>query len=137
VEPFEPGLDLVARALAPAGPVTMEAVLALPQGRPLLDRYLREVPGGWKSVVKLYNLPGRPKREVPQPAVDLADSLGEGARLTGMNTLSRSLRGEIRHDAFVSGLIGLVAVALLLWIDFRSIRAAFLALVPLASAFCG
>ncbi|MBP1641448.1 MAG: transporter [Acidobacteria bacterium] len=131
VEPFEPGLDLVARALAPAGPVTMEAVLALPQGRPLLDRYLREVPGGWKSVVKLYNLPGRPKREVPQPAVDLADSLGEGARLTGMNTLSRSLRGEIRHDAFVSGLIGLVAVALLLWIDFRSIRAAFLALVPL------
>jgi predicted RND superfamily exporter protein len=131
VEPFAQGLDLLARALAPAGPVTMEAVLALPQGQALLDRYLRQAPGGWKSVVKLYNLPGRPKREVPQAAVDLADSLGRDARLTGMNTLSRSLRGEIRHDALVSGLIGLVAVALLLWIDFRSIRAAFLALVPL------
>ncbi|KAB2955070.1 MAG: MMPL family transporter, partial [Thermoanaerobaculia bacterium] len=132
VEPFAPGLDLLSSALAPAGPVTMEAVLALPQGQTLLDRYLRRVPQGWKSVVKLYNLPGRPKREVPQAAVDLADSVGSGARLTGMNTLSRSLRGEIRRDALVSGLIGLAAVFLMLWLDFRSIRAAFLALVPLA-----
>jgi hypothetical protein len=131
VEPFAPGLDLLAAALAPDGPVTREAVLAVPHGGALLDRYLRQVPGGWKSVVKLYNAAGRPKREVPQPAVDLADSLGAGVRLTGMNVLSRSLRGEVRHDALVSGVIGLIAVFLLLWIDFRSIRAAFLALVPL------
>ncbi len=131
VEPFEGGLELLTRALTPAGPVTREAVLASSQGATLLDRYLRELPAGWTSVVKLYNVPGRPKREVPQAALDLAESLGEGARLTGINVLSRSLRGQVRADAFVSAAIGLVLVTLLLWLDFRSVRSALLALWPL------
>ncbi len=132
ITPFEPGLDLLARALEPEGPVTRETVLALPQGEALLNRYLRQRPDGWKSVVKIYNLPGRPKREVPQAALDLADSLGPGATLTGINVMSKSLRGEVRHDAVVSALIGLLLVILLLALDFRSARLAFLSLVPLA-----
>lgn len=131
VEPFEAGLDLLERALAPPGPVTRETLLELPQGKALLDRYLRQTPGGWKSVVRLYNLPGRPKREVPEAAIDLAASLGPGATLTGMNVLSRSLRAEIWRDAFASAGIGLVLVIVLLWADFRSLRTALLALVPL------
>jgi predicted RND superfamily exporter protein len=128
---FASGMELLERALDAREPVTREAVLALPQGRALLDRYLRQVDGGWKSVVKLYNLPGRPKREVPRAALDLAASLGPGVTLTGMNVLSNSLRGEVRGDATRSALIGLALVAALLWIDFRSIRSAFMALVPL------
>ena len=130
-EPFAPGLELLERALSPAGPITREALLAMPQGASLLDRYLRETRTGWKSVVKIYNLPGRPKREVPVAASDLAASLGEGAKLTGMNVLSRALRFEVRRDAVVSAAIGLVAVMILLWIDFRDVRSAMLALVPL------
>ena len=132
VEPFRAGLGLLARALQPSGPVTREAVLALPQGAQLLDRYLKQTAAGWTSVVKVYKIPGRPKREVPQAALDLAASLGEGAQLTGINVLSRSLRGEIRRDAVVSAVIGLVLVALLLWGDFRDLRACGLALLPLA-----
>ncbi|MGE4191108.1 MAG: RND family transporter [Thermoanaerobaculia bacterium] len=130
-EPFAAGLELLGRALSPAGPITREALLELPQGKALLDRCLRETPNGWKSVVKIYNLPGRPKREVPVAAVDLAASLGEHANLTGMNVLSRSLRYEVRRDAIVSAAIGMVAVMILLWIDFRKVRSAFLSLVPL------
>ena len=131
VEPFEPGLALLERALDPPGPVTRETVMALPQGKALLDRYLRETPEGWKSQVRVYNAPGRPKREVPEAAIDLAATLGPRATLTGMNVLSRSLRGEIWRDAFASAGIGLVLVVLLLWLDFRSLRTALLALVPL------
>ena len=131
IEPFAAGLDLLAETLAPEGPLTREGVLAVPQGRALLDRYLAETPDGWRSVVKLYNLPGRPKREIPEAAVELAADLGPQATLTGMNVLSRSLRGEIRRDALVSGIIGLVLVVLLLWIDFRNLHSAVLALIPL------
>jgi predicted RND superfamily exporter protein len=131
LEPFEPGLALLERALEPPGPVTLETVLSLPQGRTLVDRYLRQTPEGWKSVVRLYNLPGRPKREVPEAAIDLARSLGPDATLTGMNVLSKGLRAEIWRDAFGSAGIGLVLVILLLWADFRSLRTALLALVPL------
>ncbi len=131
VEPFADGLDLLASTLAPAGPLTREGVLAVPQGKSLLDRYLVETPEGWRSVVKLYNLPGRPKREIPEAAIDLEASLGPQATLTGMNVLSRSLRGEIRRDALVSGIIGLALVVLLLWVDFRNAHTALLALIPL------
>ena len=131
VEPFADGLDLLAKTLAPEGPLTREGVLAVPQGKALLDRYLVQTPEGWRSVVKIYNLPGRPKREIPEAAIELAASLGPQATLTGMNVLSRSLRGEIRRDALVSGLIGLALVVVLLWLDFRNIYTAILALVPL------
>jgi len=129
---FGEGLELLGQALSLAQPVTRAAIAELPQGAALLDRYLRETPEGWISLVKVYNLPGRPKREVPQVAVDLADTLGPHAELTGINVLSRSLRGDVRRDATVSALIGLVLVVILLGIDFRSIRTAVLALVPLA-----
>ncbi len=129
--PFEHGLDLLAEALSPPGPITREGLLALPQGKALLDRYLREDAQGWRSLVKVYNLPGRPKREIPVAAEDLARSLGPAAKLTGINVLSRSLRGEVRRDAVVSALIGLVAVAILLWVDFRDLKSALLSLLPL------
>ena len=130
-EPFRAGLDLLEEMLAPAGPLTRDAILDLPQGRALLERYLRETPAGWISVVQVYNLPGRPKREVPAAALELAERVGPGARLTGMNVLSRSLRYEIRRDAAVSAAIGLALVVVLLWVDFRSWRSAVLALIPL------
>jgi len=130
-EAFADGLELLDRALTPTEPVTREAVLELPQGAQLLDRYLRRVPAGWISVVKVYNLPGRPKREVPTAALELADALGPRVELTGINVMSRSLRGDVRRDAVVSALIGLVLVIVLLAIDFRSWRSALLALVPL------
>ncbi|MCM2270049.1 MAG: MMPL family transporter, partial [Thermoanaerobaculia bacterium] len=132
VEPFLEGLELLAAALSPAGPVTREAVLASSQGAQLLDRYLRQADGGWASVVKVYNLPGRPKREIPQAAVDLAESLGPRVQLTGINVMSRALRGDVRRDAVLSALIGLFLVVVLLAFDFRSWRDAGLALVPLA-----
>ncbi|MFN7943581.1 MAG: MMPL family transporter [Thermoanaerobaculia bacterium] len=128
---FAPGLDLAARALSADAPITRETLLAMPQGRSLLDRYLRQVDGGWRSVVKVYNLPGRPKREIPAAATELAGALGPQTTLTGMNVLSAALRVDIKRDAYISGAIGLCLVILLLWIDFRSLASSLLALVPL------
>lgn len=130
-EAFAPGMELLAEALGSEQPVTHETVAALGHGRALLDRYLRQRDDGWKSVVRIYNLPGASKRDIPEAAVELAASLGPRASLSGMNILSRSLRGEVRRDAVVAGLIGLALVVALLWFDFRSARAALLALIPL------
>lgn len=128
---FEAGLDLLEEALSVDAPVTRSSILALPQGGQLLDRYLRETPAGWASAIKIYKLPGRPKREVPSAAVEIADALGPDVQLTGMNVLSRALRGDVRRDAALSAGIGLVAVILLLAYDFRGWRSAMLALGPL------
>jgi len=128
---FASGLELLDEALSADEPVTRASILELPQGEQLLDRYLRETPNGWASAVKIFNLPGRPKREVPEAAVEIADALGPDVKLTGMNVLSRALRGDVRRDAMVSALIGLLAVALLLAYDFRGWRSAMLALGPL------
>jgi hypothetical protein len=129
--PFAGGLDLLEEALTASAPVTRAALAAMPQGSTLLDRYLRQTPEGWTSLVKVYNLPGRPKREVPEAAIELAASLGRHAELTGINVVSRSLRVDVRRDATLSALIGLALVIVLLWVDFRKLRSALLALVPL------
>jgi hypothetical protein len=128
---FEEGLDLLAEALTPTGPVTRESLAESPRGAALIDRYLRPTDAGWQSLIKVYNLPGHPKREVPRAAIELAESLGPETQLTGINVLSRALRSDVRRDAAISAVIGLAVVTLLLWADLRELRVALLALAPL------
>lgn len=131
-EAFARGLDLLERALSIHEPLTYEAVAAIGHGRTLLDRYLRQREDGWKSIVRIYNVPGASKRDIPAAAVELTAELGPRATLSGMNLLSAALRSEVRRDAFLAALIGLLLVVVLLWADFRSVRAAVLAFIPLA-----
>ncbi len=132
VEPFGRGLDLLERALAADQPVRVEDFGGNRQVRQLLDRALLPVESGWKSVVYLYPPAEVYRRQAPQEVRDLAEEMGEDVMLTGANLVNERMRKRVRRDAWVAALLGTFIVGLLLWLDFRSLRAAILALMPLA-----
>jgi len=55
-----------------------------------------------------------------------------GYTLTGINVMAKRLRQVVKSDALKATAIGLIAVLILLYIDFRSWKVAGLALLPLA-----
>lgn len=131
-EPFEPGLDLLAKALSLTRPVGIADFAPMPQTELLLDRYLKKQPWGWRAAVYLYPPPdGRWRREVPPAVTRLAADLGPRAQLAGINVINQRIKQLVVHDAWIAGVLGLVLVVAILWIDFRSVRSTALALVPL------
>jgi hypothetical protein len=131
-EPFAAGLDLLAQALSLTRPIGIADFAAAPQTELLLDRYLKKQPSGWRAAVYLYPPPdGRWRREVPPAVTRLAASLGPRAQLAGINVINQRIKLLVVHDAWIAGVLGLVLVAVILWIDFRSARAVVLALLPL------
>ncbi|HEX2251953.1 MAG TPA: efflux RND transporter permease subunit [Thermoanaerobaculia bacterium] len=132
-EPFEPGLRLVAAALTPERPIRADDFTDNEQTRKLLERYLQPTEeGGWASVVYLYPPDNRWRREAPPAAVEAAERLGPETSLTGTNRLNERVRTIVRRDAWIAGILGLVLVVILLYLDFHRVRHTLLALVPLA-----
>ncbi len=131
VEPFEPGLDLLDKAISRDRPVAMDDFDEVGQARSLLDRYLHETDEGWKSVVYLFPKGTQWRREAPPGAIQLADALGPKAVLTGANVVSAFLRKTVLRDAVVAAVLGFLVVALLLWLDYRRVWDTVLTLVPL------
>jgi len=136
-DPFTRGLGLLRDALSPSAPISAEDLAGSEQTAKLLERYLQpDGEGGWLSVVYLYPPQNRWRREAPPEAEAMAEELGPEVRLTGTNVLNQRVRQVVRKDAWMAGILGLVLVTLLLWIDFRRLRHTFLALVPLAVGIC-
>ncbi|MBZ0112316.1 MAG: MMPL family transporter [Thermoanaerobaculia bacterium] len=131
-EPFGTGLDLLQQAMELRQPITVQDLERGPQSERLVARYIRRTETGWVSVVKLFPPPKEWKRQPPPPVVELAESLGPQVKLTGVNVLSEHLRGKVRWQAVFAALLGLLLVAILLWIDFRHLGDTFLSLAPLA-----
>jgi predicted RND superfamily exporter protein len=130
-EPFAEGLDLLAAAVSPSGPITLDDFRGSEDTRRLIERYLRETPRGWRAVVYLHPPPLVWKRKAPPEAIALGNSLGPKVTLTGANVVSTALRVEAKRDAGVAAAMGFVLVAILLWVDYRQLRAMALSLVPL------
>ena len=131
-EPFERGMDLFAAATGRAAPVTVAELEGSEQMRRLLDRYLRSDDDGWSTVMYLYPPQGKWRREPPPAAVQLAEDLGPRAALTGFNTVSAFFRSLVLTDARLAALVGVVLVALLLWLDYRRLSYTLMSLAPLA-----
>jgi predicted RND superfamily exporter protein len=131
-EPFAPGLNLLGSALSLSRPIGIADFAPSPQTELLLDRYLKRQPWGWRAAVYLYPPPdGRWRREVPPAVTRLAAALGPQAQLAGINVINQRIKKLVVHDAWIAGVLGLMLVAAILWIDFRSLRSTLLALVPL------
>jgi predicted RND superfamily exporter protein len=129
---FTPGLELLAAAVELRQPIGVADFARAPQTRLLLDRYLKRIEGrAWKAAVYLYPPDNRWRRQPPPAAVRLASQLGPRAGLSGVNVINQRVRTIVVRDAWIAGLLGLVLVAAILWIDFRSLRAVALALMPL------
>jgi hypothetical protein len=131
-EAFEPGLDLLRRAVAPDRPLSAADLAEHAQTRQLLDRFLQPTgDGGWQSIVYLYPPDNRWRREAPPEAVALAERLGPGVELTGTNVLNERVRRTVRRDAWSAGLLGLALVVVLLYLDFNRLRLTLISLLPL------
>jgi predicted RND superfamily exporter protein len=131
-EAFTDGFALYRGAVMRSQPIGIEDFERSSQARRLLGRYLLETDEGWRSAVYLYP-PGRAwTRRPPPQAVALAAELGNRVELTGANVVSDYLRRRVLMDALIAGLLGLALVAVILWLDLRTVRHTAASLTPLA-----
>ena len=131
MEPFAQGFDLLGQAVNLSGPVGVQDFRSSKQTQLLLDRFLKKTSHGWRGAVYLYPAGNRWRREPPPEALELAKKLGPNAVLTGTNVVNQTVRREVLKDAWVAGVVGYIAVAILLWLDFRTVRHTVMALAPL------
>lgn len=129
-EAFGEGAELLETTLSRQEPVRVADRTAEPESRRWVDRFLEPTDGGWLGVVYLHTEDEAWRRQAPPQVWSLAERLGPGVVLTGGNVLNERMRERITRDAWIAGLVGIVLVALLLWWDFRSLRDALGALVP-------
>ena len=131
VEYFSPYLKNLRKMLAPSGPLTYADLEKGPLG-PLVSRFIvKKGPDHYRGVVYLY-IPTEFKRFAPQGLVRTVEDAVPGARVVGINVLSKVLRGQIKKDALLAFVVGNIVVFLIILLDFRNLRLAFYALVPLA-----
>jgi predicted RND superfamily exporter protein len=131
LEPFQPGLDLLNSAVSLSQPIGLADFTGQQQTKLLLDRYIRKTDHGWRAAVYLYPPANRWRREAPPEAVRMAERLGPHATLSGVNLVNETVRAMVLRDAWIAGILGVILVAIILWIDFRSLRNVALALTPL------
>ncbi len=135
-ESFERGFELLDQAISLSGPIGVDDFRGSHQTELILDRFLARDGSrkgdGWVSAVYLFPPQNKWRREAPPDVVAAMAQLGPKATLTGVNVINQRVRTMVLADAWVAGILGYVVVGLIVWADFRSVRYAILALVPLS-----
>ncbi len=129
-EPFADWLARLENFLAPVRPISLVDLEGQGLGR-IVDRYVRRDARGVRIVTYLYPTDPRWKREAPPGLVEALSAGNERITVTGTNVVSRELRHLFVGDALRSVALGFLIVAVLLWVDFRSLRLTAVALVQL------
>ena len=130
-EPFEPGLKLLESAVSLSQPIGLADFAGNQQTKILIDRYVTKTNRGWRAAVYLYPPANRWRREAPPEALRMVERLGPHAQIAGVNLVNETVRAMVLRDAWIAGLLGVILVAIILWIDFRSLRSVLLAMTPL------
>jgi uncharacterized protein len=126
---------LFSQALAPTEPVTIEN-LGDKDLIKLASRFVKQIHGGWMSVIYVYPAGGRWSREVPASLLAVADR-HPGDVLTGVNLVSGTLRKIVKADATRATIIGFVAVFVLMFASFRTVKMTALTFVPFVAGATG
>jgi uncharacterized protein len=134
-ESYDGYMQLFRQALAPAEPVTLEN-LGPEELRKLTERYLKKTPAGYMSVIYVYPVSGVWSREL-SPDLLAFRARHPNSIFTGVNLVSETLRKIIRADAIRATIIGFIAVLVLMYISFRSVRFAILSFVPFLAGSIG
>src|SRR5213075_2785744 len=88
----------------------------------LSERFVKKTPNGtWISVIYFYPSGGKWPREVPQKLLDTA-ARHPNDIVTGVNLVSSTLRRIVRNDAKNATIIGFLAVAVLMFASFRTVK---------------
>jgi len=131
VEAFEPGLKLLESAVSLSQPIGLADFAGNQQTKILIDRYVTKTNRGWRAAVYLYPPANRWRREAPPEALRMVERLGPHAQIAGVNMVNETVRAMVLRDAWIAGILGVILVAIILWIDFRSLRSVLLAMTPL------
>ncbi|HKS23871.1 MAG TPA: MMPL family transporter [Thermoanaerobaculia bacterium] len=134
-EAYDSYLELFTQSLQPKEPVTL-ANLGNPDLTKLATRFVKPVNGGWMSVIYVYPSGGRWPREVPPKLLAVPDR-HPGDILTGVNLVSSTLRRIVMADARRATIIGFLAVAVLMFLSFRTLKMTALTFVPFVAGAVG
>lgn len=128
-------IGLFSQALTPQEPVSL-ANIGNNDILKLASRFVKRTPDGWMSVIYVYPEGGRWPREVPPKLLAVADK-HPGDVLTGVNLVSGTLRRIVKADARRATLLGFIAVAVIMFISFRSVKMTILSFVPFIAGAVG
>jgi predicted RND superfamily exporter protein len=131
-EAFAAYFDQLQRFLTPAQAITLEDLERSGLGR-IVERFMHRDDGRVKIVTYLYTTDPRFRRNPPPGLVEALQGDDPGIVVTGTNVAGRELRRIFLHDSRVSVALGLVLVALLLLLDFRSVRLTAVALAQVVA----
>jgi predicted exporter len=132
---YDSYLGLFTQALQPTEPVTL-ANLGNADLTKLASRFVKPVGNHWMSVIYVYPTGGSWPREVPPKLLAVADR-HPGDILTGVNLVSSTLRRIVKADAMRATLIGFVAVFVLMFLSFRTVKMTALTFVPFLAGGIG
>ena len=129
-EAFDGYLDRLGKMLAPERPLTLADLEGQGLGR-VVDRFVHKQGDRVRIVTWLNTSDPRWRRNPPPGLVEAIQADDPGVVVTGTNVAGRELRRIFLHDSRLAVALGLVLVAVLLWIDFRSSRLMAIALAQL------
>lgn len=130
VEAFADYLAGIRRLLAPARPITLDDLEGKGLGR-IVERYLHRSGSGVRLVTYLHTSDPRWRKRPPPGLVEAITGGDPGIVVTGTNVVGLELRQLFLRDATRAVVLGLVLVAALLLVDFRSLRLTAVALAQL------
>jgi predicted RND superfamily exporter protein len=134
-EVYDKYLGLFTQALTPRDPVSLTNIGNTDLMK-LASRFVKQVDGGWMSVIYVYPSGAKWPREVPASLMAVPDR-HPGDILTGVNLVSGTLRRIVRADAMRSTIIGFLAVAVLMFLSFRKLKTTLLTFVPFVAGAVG
>ncbi|TFG88593.1 MAG: hypothetical protein E4H17_02115, partial [Gemmatimonadales bacterium] len=129
---YDDYLKTLPATLRPEKPVDLEDLQAAGLDH-FVGRYVKSSKGEFQSVTYLFPASPTAKRHAPPALVRALDDPQHGVEITGVNVASAEMRRIFRRDAWRAVLLGIGLVALLLWLDFRSLWLTFLANIQLLS----
>jgi hypothetical protein len=135
-EAYDRYLKLFERALTPSEPISLQT-LDNDELLKLASRFVKQTPDGqWMSVTYVYPVGGKWPRDVPPKLQAIADRHPRDI-LTGVNLISATLRHIVKADARRATIIGVVAVAILMFLSFRKLSLTALSFVPFIAGAAG
>jgi predicted RND superfamily exporter protein len=132
---YDDYMKLFAQTLQPAQPITLQTI-GNEDITKLTTRFVKNIGGGWMSVINVYPTGGKWPRDVPPKLLALPDR-HPGDVLTGVNLVSATLRQIVKADATRSTIIGFIAVLVLMFISFRNLKLTLLSFVPFVAGAVG
>jgi predicted RND superfamily exporter protein len=132
---YDEYLKTFAQTLQPAEPITLQNI-GNEDITKLTTRFVKQVGGGWMSVINVYPTGGKWPRDVPAKLMNVPER-HPGDVLTGVNLVSGTLRRIVKADATRSTIIGFVAVLILMFVSFRNLKLTLLSFVPFVAGGVG